>query len=270
MAASNMLGFQSPTVSYGQSGGGIRLPLGAPVYRDASNLYRLAGVADASKCPAVGVVALTNPQNSTIGVINVGFLTLYNWSAITGTANLSVGSTYYLSMVPGKLTTSVPGPAPVLVQAVGVATGVFDMQILGNISLKPSSGLTLTVPVADMFLAGYWSLIFQNGLLASAVHHKALITPPVMDDGAGGFWKLAVNSSGAVFTIPDIGPATDDVVLEDPVGGFWKIVVPPSGLRGTDPSAGPATVDALVLPDELGNPREVVVDAVGHLGSVEA
>lgn len=106
MALVSGAAFKAPAVGYGQSGEAARLPLGAPVYRDAAGKYRLTSSADLAKSPAIGVVAISNPQNLTVGVIGAGYLTLYNWTAIVGTQTLVAGTTYYLAVSAGKLTSN--------------------------------------------------------------------------------------------------------------------------------------------------------------------
>lgn len=260
-------GFKSPVVTYGQSGGSIRLYPGTPVYRDNLGQFRAASAASLTTAPAIGIVAKNTLQNYTVNVISTGYLTLYNWVSITGTVSLTLGATYYLAVASGKLTTNSAESGSLVTQAIGLATSVNTLQVLGNVSVSPPTGITLEVTVAEDLIGAYWVLDFHNGLLYRAVHHDP---PAAMDvvlaDGTGAFWKLAVNSAGQLGTQPDAGPASADVILEDEEAGFWKIVVNPAGVRGTESHAGPATISP-ALTDELGGTWELVVNASGLLGT---
>lgn len=261
------LGFQAPTVSYGQSGGGVRLSVGSPVYRDSSGLYWPASAVNPARSPGVGIVALASIQNLQIGVITNGFLSpLTNWAAATGSASLVVGATYYLSNTPGRLAVNAADAGALIQQAIGRATSTTTMQVLGNTGFLPATGLTTEIRVAENLTGSYWMLKFEGGLLVTATHVTATSPDLIMADGAGGFWKLIVDAVGNIGAEPNAGPATDAVILQDDWGGHWKIVVDANGHRGAEMSTGPST-GSLTLTDSLGGQWQVVVDHFGNLGA---
>ena len=180
----------------------MHLFLGAAVYRDASGFLRLATSADASKSPAIGVVAVTGMQNFKVAVISSGFITLNNWVAAVGSLYLTPASLYYLAVAPGKLTTNAAEAGAVSTQAVGYATSSATMQILGNVSNKPPSGLTTVLSAAQDLLGNSWALNFQNGMLTQAT----------LSSGAGGggsasmgslILKDSVTGNSVILTVED-------------------------------------------------------------------
>ena len=255
-----------PSIVYGTSAEGYHLPVGFAVYRDANGLYLLASAAGAT--PAAGIVYVSSAANYQVGVISAGFVTLNNWSAVTGTPALTVGATYYLAVLPGRLTTNSAEPAAIINQAIGLATSGTTMQILGNLSLKPTSGLSLSVTVVEDLTGEYWVLKFVNGLLSSATHYAApTASDVVLSDGAGGFWNVVVDSGGNLGAEPSTGPQTAAPVIADGSGGFWKMVVDPSGNLGAESNSGPATT-GVVLADGSGGYWLIVVGTAGNLGAM--
>ena len=242
------------------------MPVGSPVYRDALGFFRLASAGDAARYPAVGVVAVTSHQNRTVGVISSGVLTPNNWTAATGTKLLTLGAHYYLAVAPGKLTLNAAEAGALTHQAIGLATSTLTMQIFGNISLTPSSGLTMSIDVDEYGTGNYWTLGFSNGLLATATYTITTITSIILDDGAGNLFEVIVDPSGNLGTNPSAGPATADVILADGSGGFWKMIVDSDGNLGTTTDAGPAT-PVPELDDGAGGTWSPIVDGSGNLGA---
>lgn len=88
----------------------------------------------------------------------------------------------------------------------------------------------------------------------------------ILADGAGGYWKLVVDTDGNLGTESNPGPASPVPILADGGGGFWALVADTDGNRGADTSAGPATA-VPVLIDGMGVSWKLVVDTDGNVGT---
>lgn len=102
----------------------------------------------------------------------------------------------------------------------------------------------------------------QLYLLAGIVDAGGVSVKYVVEDDAGGFWRLRVDALGNLGTQSTNGPASPDIILEDELGGFWKLIVDTNGLRGAESNAGPATIAPEI------HHWQLTVDSNGNVGTV--
>jgi hypothetical protein len=112
---------------------------GMAVYVPSSNTVNLSTANSAGSIESFPV-GLAN-GNATVGneveVLCEGSVYLPDWTAVIGTANLTVGSWYFLSDTSGKLTTTAPSTANHTIIRVGraITTTLFDIEISDGIVL---------------------------------------------------------------------------------------------------------------------------------------
>lgn len=91
-------------------------------------------VAEAS---AVGIALASVGIGDAATIRSEGKVTMPDWSAVAGSANLSVGSVYFLSPTAGMITTAAPTSVGQFVMCIGraVSTSTLDLQISQIIAL---------------------------------------------------------------------------------------------------------------------------------------
>jgi hypothetical protein len=104
---------------------------GAPAYVVSNNTVNLASAADGTKAKAIGFIVQGASANQATIVQTDGCVDLDDWSSVIGTANLTPGSTYFLSTTAGQMSTTPPtGDGQVVVTlGMAVTTKCFDIEI---------------------------------------------------------------------------------------------------------------------------------------------
>lgn len=115
-------GPSAPSGSYtAENKEGISLSAGMPVAVHSSGVGVVRASAADNQKNAVGL-ALLGAAPAMAETVQVGGpVTLSDWTAVTGTATLQARAIYYLSTIPGMLTTTPPETPGQVVQQVGMA-----------------------------------------------------------------------------------------------------------------------------------------------------
>jgi hypothetical protein len=97
--------------------------IGQPVYIKNSGHLGLAQASSAASARVVGLILADAQSATSADYSSIGVIERSDWTAITGSLLLSVGSTYYLSPnSAGMLTTTAPQNSGLFVVAIGIAS----------------------------------------------------------------------------------------------------------------------------------------------------
>ena len=107
---------------------------GQPVFIDRSTGQMDLAQADVYVRRACVGLARADVASGFVGQAESKVLTLADWTAVTGTAGLAEGQTYFLTTTPGQLSLQPPTAPGCSVVRVGIATG---MQMLAIIHAPP-------------------------------------------------------------------------------------------------------------------------------------
>ena len=107
----------------------VNVSAGQAVYITAASLAALASATTLVASHVAGLVA-ADTVSGVAAEIKRDTLTLADWTAVTGTTNLTPGAVYYLSTTtPGALTTTAPDSTDNVLVRVGVASAADTLSI---------------------------------------------------------------------------------------------------------------------------------------------
>ena len=128
----------SATANLGSAETDTAVAPGQPLCLLATGHLTLARADSAATTRIVGLAAAAAAPTTAAQYIEAGNVTLDDWTAVTGTASLTVGAVYYLSSVTaGQLTPTAPTTGGSYVAAVGTAIGAQTL----NLSVQPTVAL---------------------------------------------------------------------------------------------------------------------------------
>lgn len=111
---------------------GSELVAGQPVYFDEiTETVKPAANLSFPEGDILGLAATSVSSGGSVDVILYGEVTLQDWTAVTGTVTLTVGSRYFLGVTPGSMTTVGlvgPGILAALGKAVSSTTLLFEKE----------------------------------------------------------------------------------------------------------------------------------------------
>jgi hypothetical protein len=127
--AQALIGFQAENKS------GEALPAGCIVAKHASGSGVIKAHADVPPLIAVGLITTSRASTEVGSVLTDGVLELADWTAVVGSAQLATNASYFLSTVPGRLTTTMPSGPGRIAQYVGKALSptALDISIMNPI-----------------------------------------------------------------------------------------------------------------------------------------
>jgi hypothetical protein len=102
---------------------------GAPLYVSSSGHVERANAGALATSDVVGLAYEAVTSGQTGQYLQNGFLTLADWSAIIGSANLTAGTRYFLDTTTGQLTATAPSTIGQVVVWVGTAVSTTRMNI---------------------------------------------------------------------------------------------------------------------------------------------
>ena len=108
---------------------GDNLTKGQPVYIDGSGRLQTAESGMVAGAQVAGLAANDAAALASADYITDGFLEMSDWTAITGSNELTPGAVYYLGTTPGTLTTIAPTADGYYVVRVGRAQSVTKLDI---------------------------------------------------------------------------------------------------------------------------------------------
>lgn len=107
----------------------VNVSAGQPVYADQiTGQYKLADASVPSRASVVGLITTTTLATFVVTAEQLQ-ITLANWTAVVGSASLTVGQIYYLGLTAGTLTTTAPSTPGQALTRVGVALTSQKMDI---------------------------------------------------------------------------------------------------------------------------------------------
>lgn len=107
------------------------IAVGQPVYVSGNNTVNLADASDTSTANVIGFAISSANATESVIVRTEGFVTLADWTTVTGSAALIPGQQYFLSIAEGKMAISPPASAGEVVARLGTAitTTKFDIEV---------------------------------------------------------------------------------------------------------------------------------------------
>lgn len=113
----------------------VTLPAGTVVAMHGSGTGIVRATASNGSLPAVGLIP-TQRIATEVGIVQTdGTIELSNWTSVVGTPTLAANAKYYLSEIPGQLTTTIPQGQGRIVQYIGCAVNptTLDISIMNPI-----------------------------------------------------------------------------------------------------------------------------------------
>jgi len=105
--------------------------VGQPIYISGNETVNLANATSVNTANAIGLVLEGATANGTATILTEGSVNQADWTTVTGTANLTPGSVYFLDTTAGKMTTTPPSGSGNVVVALGTAINItkFDIEV---------------------------------------------------------------------------------------------------------------------------------------------
>jgi hypothetical protein len=105
--------------------------VGQPVYVSGDATVNLADASDPSTARAIGLAATAAASNESVMVLAEGQLEQSDWTSIIGTALLTPGTNYFLSLTTGQMTATAPDNTGEVIVFLGTAitTTKFDIEV---------------------------------------------------------------------------------------------------------------------------------------------